>query len=365
MILSAQTSRAASSASSVPFPVRFLIEAGSAAPSADNSQPWRFAWGTTLDLLYRQPDAQQAYLPAGHPATQLALGAVIENLAQASAAIGIPFDAVDERPDGNEAVLRLAVPTDASVEPEASTHPLFRRHTNRFPFGLEPIPDAMHEWLVEQREPPARCVVLAQRDQIEAMALLVRHASEVRFQTREIHEWLGCSLRFTPEEARRGDGLDLATLHLPPGGRQLLRFIQDWKRMSLINRVGAYKALARTEAAPVARAPLLLAILAPMGTLATIAGGRLMERVWIELNRNGIAVQPYFVITDQLYRLQQGTVPPGLVALVERTKLGLDRLLGTNKEQMLILLRLGWPKVDPPRSVRLPLAAVLSDALIE
>jgi hypothetical protein len=87
----------------------------------------------------------------------------------------------------------------------------------------------------------------------------------------------------------------------------------------------------------------------------------LLERVWIEFNRLGVAVQPYFVITDQLYRLQRGSVPARLIPLVERTKEALDAMLGSDNRRMLILLRVGRPKVQPPRALRLPLWTILSD----
>lgn len=349
---------------SLPEAVSYLAEAGAAAPSADNSQPWRLFWGKTLDLWYRQPDGPQPYLGAHHPATLLALGAVIENLAQAAAAISLPFADAFGSGDGSEPILRLAVSPDTEVPLEARAHPLFHRHTNRFPYRAEPLSAGLLKWPANEREPPARCLVLEQDDNIAAMAGLMRQASEVRFQTREIHEWLGRSLRLTPQEARRGDGLDVATLDLPPGGRQMLRFIREWKRMTLLNRLGAYKTFARMEAAAIAKAPALLAILAPAGASSAMAAGRLLERVWIELNRVGVAVHPYFAITDQLYRLKEGSVPAGLIPSVEQTKLALYRLLDSDDEQMLMLLRLGRPKVQPPRSMRLPLAKILTPSSV-
>ena len=345
----------------LPEVVRFLAEAGRAAPSADNSQPWRFRWGKTFDVCFRQATGEPELLPAEHPATQIALGAVIENLAQAAAAIGLPFDAAAVEATADQPVARLTVNTGAAVPHEAHSLPLFGRHTNRFPYASSPLPASLLQWASEQREGSARCLVREDRKDIRAVSRLVRQASEARFQTQEIHEWLGQSLRFTSGEVARGDGLDVATLHLPPGGRQMLRATRDWKRMRLFNRFGAYKGFARAEAAAVSKAPALLAIMAPDAPGSAIAGGRLLERVWIELNRLGVAVQPYFVITDQLYRLQCRSVPARLIPLVERTKEALDAMLGSDNGRMLILLRVGRPKVQPPRALRLPLWTILTD----
>jgi hypothetical protein len=232
----------------LPEAVRFLAEAGRAAPSADNSQPWRFRWGKT-SMCIRQATGEHELLPAEHPATQIALGAVIENLAQAAAAIGLPFDAAAVEAAADQPIAQLTVDTGAAVPHDAHSLPLFGRHTNRFPFASSPLPASLLQWASEQREDSARCMVWEDRKQIRALSRLVRQASEARFQTQEIHEWLGQSLRFTSDEVARGDGLDVATLHLPPGGRQMLRATRDWKRMRLFNRFGAYKGFARAEAA--------------------------------------------------------------------------------------------------------------------
>ena len=57
-----------------------MVESACRAPSLHNSQPWRFRWGKTFEVYFRQPTGEHELLPAEHPATQLALGAVIENL---------------------------------------------------------------------------------------------------------------------------------------------------------------------------------------------------------------------------------------------------------------------------------------------
>src|SRR5689334_3439847 len=82
--------------------VRFLVAAGRQAPSADNSQPWRFVWdGERLSLRLDAVRAQQG-LGSDHPANLMAIGAVIENLAQAAEAIGLPSEALHLGDGGRE-----------------------------------------------------------------------------------------------------------------------------------------------------------------------------------------------------------------------------------------------------------------------
>ena len=85
-----------------------------------------------------------------------------------------------------------------------------------------------------------------------------------------------------------------------------------------------------------------------------------MERVWIELNRNGIAVQPYYVIPDQLERLKNASVPIPLRNQVEDINSNISRLFELKNGALFMILRVGWPIADPVRSSRLPINRVLS-----
>ncbi|HRY15885.1 MAG TPA: hypothetical protein P5330_08440, partial [Candidatus Competibacteraceae bacterium] len=170
------------------------------------------------------------------------------------------------------------------------------------------------------------------------------------------------SLRYTEPEIAQGDGLDINTLHLPPGGRHFLRFIGDWRRMEILNRFGAYKAMAHIEAQLIQRGPAIAAIIAPTDYDACLAAGRLLTRVWTALNQQGIAVHPYYVVADQLQRLRDGVVPAHLTDQAHAIQRDCQDFLQLNPGETLhIFLRLGYPTRNPPRSRRRPLAEVVID----
>lgn len=243
----------------------------------------------------------------------------------------------------------------------AAGHPLFARHTNRFPYKRDPLPAAAASDVAAMQQGEARTVWLTD-EAVGRMASEVNAASQVRFQTREVHEWLGHSLRFSAEAVARGDGLDVATLALPPGGGAFLRFLGPWSRMRRFNAVGGYRMMAAIEAAQVRRAPALLAITAPDGADAVLDAGMLMQRAWIALNAAGLAVQPYYVIPDQFHRLAEGKVPPGLeeqVAAIGQRCAGVLGLHGGAQLQM--LFRVGYARRPAVRARRLPAEALLLD----
>ncbi len=351
------------SARNIPEWARLLVRCGCQAPSADNSQPWRFVWdGRTLTL---QLDAERGASSLGgdHPATLMAMGAAVENVAQAAAAIGLPSAAL-KFGSGLAGNPFVAIEWDGLVPVAATESQLasLRRHTNRGPHATTPIDPVLRDRIAAMTEGSAKTLVVSSSEGKRQLATLLRRASEVRFQTEELHCWLGASLRFTPAEVARGDGLDVATLLLPPGATALLRFSLDWRRMAVFNRFGVHKVFAALEAAMFSKSAALVAIVGSVRDPSdALAGGRLLERAWIALNDAGMAVHPYYGLSDQLFRLRAGRVAEELRPVVAAIEGEVTAMLGSGEETMFMLLRTGRPSVEsPPLSRRLPLESVLT-----
>lgn len=340
-----------------------IVNLAHSAPSADNSQPWRFLWnGATLQIRSPQTTHPTTLFGPTSPATLLAVGGVLENFLTAANFYG--FTVKTQQPTEAERATGLYL--SAEIEPPAQSLPqepcpVLIRHTNRFPFRPDPLPDVASSLLTDAQEGPARIIAFNTPHDLSILARQVAAASRIRFQTREVHEWLAHSLRYTEAEIARGDGLDIHTLHLPPGGRSFLRFISDWRRMEILNRLGAYKIMAHIEAQLIQRGPAIAALIAPHDYDACLAAGRLLTRVWTALNQQGIAVHPYYVIADQLQRLRDGVVPDHLTDHAQALHRDCQDFLHLAPGETLhMLLRLGYPTRNPPRSRRRPLAEVMT-----
>lgn len=333
------------------------------APSADNSQPWTLRWnGSELAIAFAPRNQTHNVFAAGSHATLLSVGAVVENLQSALMAHSIHSNwHWPSNPAQGQPYATVAIKGDPAdfVSPNG---PL-RRHTNRLAYGPDPLPAGVVRAIDTYRENSTRAVLLVDRGQKSGLIRLVRRSSEARFCNRHLHEWLIGSLRFTPEEVARGDGLDIRTLGLPPGGKQFMRLISDWRRLEILNRLGAYKLLALSEAALLAPAPALLCIVGRADARSVIDAGRLMTRLWTDLNLQGIAVHPYYVVTDQINRLREGTIAAGFESQIADVDDQMRRLLELQPADMLhMTLRVGYPKAEPVRSRRLPLEAVFFDS---
>ena len=342
--------------------IRILLRAAQATPSADNSQPWCFSLGERMfSVAFDSERVGDCLFGPTSPATLLAVGGLVENIRETARVLGIDvqIESLIDSPTVGFPYLKVYL-RQAFKEQIPEDLAVFSRHTNRFPFHSRAIDGETLRLISSLQEAPARLCLISDSDQIRKISKLVTTASEIRFQIKEIHLWLIQSLRFSEDEAAKGDGLDMNTLLLPLGGKALLRLLSDWKHMETFNRFGGYKLLAREEAKLISKAPALVAVTAPRNTAGLLASGQLIARAWTSLNAKKVAVHPYFVISDQLNRLQEGVIPPKLVEKAKTVQKGCQQVFDYHEgESLHMLLRVGYPKLDPQRSRRLPLEVLI------
>ena len=347
----------------LPRGVRLLIQAAQAAPSADNMQPWRFQWSNgELGLTSGGGAASDPVFAGDRHCERLTMGAVIENLMQAAAAIGLDVHWA-LKPEGPRYLKGRIANAAASTAVLATVHqlPLFARHTNRLGYRRGEVPASVVESIAALSEGDCRLAAYTDAGSIAAYSRLVETASGLRFRIPELHAWFSAALRFTPRDVAAGTGLDVATIDLPPGGRLLLHLIRDWKRLARLNHLGAYRLLAHVEARKLRDSALLVAVLGPEDAPAQIAAGRLMERTWIRLNAAGLAVQPFYAVTDMLRRYERGRIPAHLRRDALQLNGGIKQLLPPG-ETLHMLLRAGIPGKPPGRARRLPIEQLWSRA---
>ncbi len=325
-------------------------------PSADNCQPWRFAStdGHRISCQsHRNHGRFDPFGPLGH-ATLLSAGAMQESM-----------EHLYGRDAGCEVMLaaerweiRMPSPSTPDIGSPAAKA-LLDRHTNRLPYRQAEV-----SWQPPARLWPRGCraVMTTSRDVVSVVGETVRGCSAARFNSHELHTWLFSALRWTEEEARQGDGLDVATLHLPPGGKQVMRFLAPWHRMEWMNRFGVHKIMAALDAVLVRQAPAVIAIVGGKDALSAWEAGRLMHACWISLNTAGYAVHPYYVVSDIANRLDDGKLAPTWRQIATSAVASLGEALGLNRDEGVhILLRVGRPgPAQPVRSRRLPVERLVA-----
>lgn len=321
-------------------------------PSADNSQPWRFRVEVSSIVCHSLPPGigRGLFGPMGH-ATLLSAGAMAESMKQLFG--GAPEIIFSD--DGWEIRQSYQSLPDTNG---MSARKLMNRHTNRFPYARETV-----SWRGLSSD-DGQLRILTDRRAIEEIGEVVKACSAVRFTCRELHEWLFSSLRWNVHEVALGDGMDIATLHLPPGGRQFMRFVEPWQRMAFFNKFGLYKLMAVIEAGQLSESGGVVAIIGCGDDAGVVEAGKVMLACWLDLNDLGYAVHPYYVVTDIANRLETGRLgsrwrPSTAEAIASLYEiLGIDEKAG---QRLHMLLRVGKAKSDAPRSVRRPILQLIDN----
>jgi hypothetical protein len=327
-----------------------LIRIATQAPSADNSQPWVFRQqGDVVECSYGTSGRHQdPFGPAGH-ASLLAAGALHENLHLTTGG------RTEVLGDWLSPLQPWTIRLDLSQVPELAAetrHRIEGRHTNRHPFKR------LLSAELPQIEPLGSVRIISRLDHsgIAPLASALRICSQARFNQPDLHNWLFSSLRWNQTEIDSDDGLDINTLHLPPGGQLMMRWIKPWKRMASLNRLGIDHIMSIADTALFKQAPAVLAICGGRAKQDIWDAGRSLQRQWIALNAAGFAVHPYYAVTDLGNRRRDRLLLPGWDGPVEKAEKIAAEALGLRAdEQLHILLRVGLPgSVTPVRSRRRP-----------
>ncbi|MDP1863296.1 MAG: hypothetical protein Q8K52_05245 [Thiobacillus sp.] len=285
-------------ASPTPEQLRFILESGILAPSADNHHLMRFdVRDDILELRYTGGSLPEA---GGYKRVlaMLSLGAVSENLTVAASRFAIQADlALFPDPLRPDLILRVNwQPGSVAVDP--LWEEISRRHTNRSVFFRGPPMSHEDRSVIERA---ATHVSGSHLEWLEAPKLkppslkLIRLAEGERFRNRLLHEELFSNIRFdvgwqhTCEE-----GLPPAALGIERPLRHAFAWLRHWPLMRLLNLVGGYWFLGwRAADLPCRLAPHLGLIAVDQGNdHAVFAAGRSFQRVWLAVTRLGLALQP-------------------------------------------------------------------------
>ena len=327
-----------------------ILSAGIAAPSADNSQPWRFAWsGDELDLHI---DAERS----GHVSdtryvlSDLAAGACLENMMIHARSLGYAADLQTFPGDDDELwVARIHWRRDSEAgQPEPLAAAIEQRHTDRsFPWR-GPITAEIQTRLDTQARliPGQRLYWPSTPRQRKAALSVIRQAETLRFKSPTLHAELFSSIRFSAGwHATCEEGLPPAALAVEPPMRPLFQALRRPALMSALNRLGTASVLGwRSAWLPIRLSPGLCLLVIPSTARSDVlAGGRALQRVWLQATLAGLSVQPYAAAGV----LSLGFVPvePAFKQSFARLGSSLSELCGSGCG--LVFLRLGYARSAP------------------
>ncbi|HVC15004.1 MAG TPA: Rv1355c family protein [Acidimicrobiales bacterium] len=342
---------------------RFIVHAATLAPSCGNGQPWRFDLSARDLAIAFDRSRTCGAMDVRSRASYVGLGAALFNARVAAAAAGRlgAFELFPEGPSSDVAASltfgttsdpALAELRDAMLERCSN-----RRHGSPVALDLAVVSRMTRAAAAEQ----ARLHLVTGPDRLAECAEIFAAAERVRFLHPTLREETIRELRWPGEDV--STGIDVATLELSGPEAGSLQLLQRADVMELLDRWDAGGALGDYLKRSLASSSAVAVVTVESASPASyLTGGMALERVWIEAQRAGLAVQA--IAPAFLYAVQERDFDAlggsrwaeDLRTLSARFRRLLD--LGPHTVPILTL-RLGHAAPPRVRSARLPLDQVL------
>lgn len=301
----------------LPEPVlNYLLDAAVQAPSGDNAQPWKFSVHGEAVRVSVDRERDRSFFNVDQVASLIACGAAVENLRIAATRFGlnvrvqVPLDA---GPEDFHADLALE---PADMAPDPLHDAIWKRHTNRKPFGTTRLSPLAAASLLQAADtfPEAQLHLVQDRRRIKKLAHLVYLVDRIRSEDRRLHEHLHRMIRYSDAEAHRTrDGFPLKNLEAGRAGELFLRLSRPWAVMNILNRLGMGRAVAHHAARGMAgSAAAGLLTVSGSGPKDFFLGGRALQRIWLTATAHGLSFQPMTAVTLFWTRYQRQGLSPFL-----------------------------------------------------
>jgi hypothetical protein len=202
---------------------------------------------------------------------------------------------------------------------------------------------------------------------LDELALLLGEADRRFCLAPGLHAEFFAEYRWTPEDVRRGDGLDITALDLSPMDLAVLQIARSPDVAEVLRLTDGGEALAGRSIGAIRSAAAVAYLTMPGQSSTTwVRGGRALQQVWLTATALGLAVQPCNNLLRLLGRVErfngQGLKANEISAVIDlRDRVG-RFFVSSLGDADIAVLRLSH--ADPPteRSRRLPLDTVLTIA---
>ncbi len=348
--------------------IRRLVALGTQAPSGGNVQPWRFVARGNKVRCFVDESQSITLLDFERTATQLAIGAAVENIELGARAAGLhchvaPFPAPAQ--PSLVAELTFTIPALAPEPPPLSRY-ISERVTNRRLGPRVPLTaDQLGAIAAAAESGGGALQTLTDPGDLDRIGSILGASDRIRFLSKRLHAELMGEVRWTAEEAERTrDGVDLATLELSRADLTGVRLARHWSSILFLREIGGGRSLERSAKSSIASASAVCLLTTPgTGPESFFRGGRALERLWLTATSLGLALQPMTSVLYLWTRLERGgreDLGDAEVALLQEQRhrfLHLFHVPAGHAE--LLIFRLAHAGPPSARSLRKPVDDVL------
>ncbi|MBF6097643.1 Rv1355c family protein [Nocardia cyriacigeorgica] len=345
-------------------PVQRMLACAQRAPSGGNVQPWTLHAGADEIRIALDPSATTA-MDVGYRGSAVALGAALYNARVAAAAHGLlgACELVESSGPGTAPITAILRRTGTPADAPAADYPLaLTRETNRRLGTGAPIPaDVLAGLSAAAAAEGATLRAVTDRAGLDRAADLLAESDRIRYLTPLLHEQMFAELRWSTEDL--DTGIDVRTLELAPDERAAMQIGRRADVMAQLHSWSAGAALGDYARDRVRSSSAIVAVTFtdPPGTderslAGYVRAGGAVERVWIQAQRSGLAVQPMspVFLYSRRERDSNAISPAYADTLASLQGCFLDLLGVPEHETMALVLRLSYAAAAGVRSRRRP-----------
>ena len=340
--------------------IKKIIEAGIAAPSGENCQPWRFRVKKDVIYLYNDISSDTSLYNDSQRGSLVAHGAAIENINIAARALGYEI-ATDLFPgEENDLIAKLRLKKNASMN-DPLYGSLFERKTNRKEYKAEPLSSRVRMSLVSSvGDNNLIMKLIDDRNNIKKLAEITSKHESLLFENKFLHDFFFDHIRWTGEEnAVNPSGFFIDTLELAPHEKKGFSLLKIWFFSKLLGLVGMPKKISEANAKKYEASGAIGVICSDTNDKnELVQAGRAFERLWITATRLGLNLQP---LTGLLF-LRQHVLSSKSSPLTENQKKiilncyeDISKIYQVNNSHILLMFRIGYGEQPTAQASRFSL----------
>jgi len=345
-----------------------IVEQACWAPSGGNVQPWKWIYKKGVLSLFHDRHYSYSFLDFKNRGSFIGLGAALENVVQRASYHGLNAEISMVARDFED--LLIAQVQFYSYKGSTANEflnlgaNLNMRLTNRLKSKvLKPIDEDLKVNISEHLEGTGFSVKWLEGEKLKKMAQIVGAVERQRILDPWGHEDFIAEARWTKEEAESTrNGVDIRTLDIDESDLVGFKLIKDADAIAHLRKWDRGQALIKMSTDSLENSSALALLYCESHSAeSVIKGGRLVERLWVYLNKKGLAYQPVSPATFMFARLRMEDDSSSPYLIKELKKLRreyLDLLELPESVNDLFLARLFYAEEPVVKSLRKPLSKV-------
>ena len=264
------------------------------APSADNTQPWRFIVESDTIRVINTGDQVESIFNYRQMANHVSLGACIENLCVSAEGHGFQVD-LTLFPDPSNRLVVARVVLIQNVGVTNGLAPFIKhRASNRKKYHPKKIvPDVLAQFGVLADGVGGRMALISNEEDVKAMSHTISVGEKLALETKSIHDFLFEHVTWTKKEDGEKHGFLIDTFEFTPPQRAAFKLFSNWNILKFFLPLGIADFIAHDMEKVHATAAVFGAIIMPgKEDEDYLKTGILFERLWLAATKLDLSLHP-------------------------------------------------------------------------